>query len=52
MEAEKMVDELDKLSIVEKLMLMALYANGGKVEWEKLKWAVFILLKAHEEGVI
>jgi len=52
MEAEKMVDELDKLSIVEKLMLLVLYANGGKMEWEKLKWATFILLKAHEEGVI
>jgi hypothetical protein len=45
-------DELDKLSIAEKLMLLALYANGGKMEWEKLKWATFFLLKAYEEGVI
>jgi len=36
-------------SVMEKLMLMVLYANNGKMEWEKLKWAVFILLKAHEE---
>jgi hypothetical protein len=43
---------MGKLSTAEKLMLMALYANGGRMEWEKLKWAVFILLKAHEEGVI
>ena len=43
---------MTELSVMERLMLMALYANGGKVEWEKLKWAVFILLKAHEEGVI
>jgi len=41
-----------ELNVVEKLMLMALYANGGKMEWEKLKWATFILLKAYEEGII
>jgi hypothetical protein len=46
------IDELDKLSIAEKLMLLVLYVNGGKMEWEKLKWATFFLLKAYEEGVI
>jgi hypothetical protein len=40
------------LSVMEKLVLLALYANGGKMELEKLKWATFILLKAYEEGVI
>ena len=44
--------ELSELSVIEKLMLLALYVNGGKMEWEKLKWAVFVLLKAYEEGVI
>jgi hypothetical protein len=46
------IDELNKLSIAEKLMLLVLYVNGGKMEWEKLKWATFFLLKAYEEGVI
>jgi hypothetical protein len=46
------MDELNKLSIAEKLMLLVLYVNGGKMEWEKLKWATFFLLKAYEEGVI
>jgi hypothetical protein len=46
------VVNIDELSIAEKLMLLVLYANGGKMEWEKLKWAVFVLLKAYEEGVI
>ena len=44
--------DADNLSIVEKLMLLVLYVNGGKMEWEKLKWATFFLLKAYEEGVI
>jgi hypothetical protein len=44
--------DVTELSIAEKLMLLALYVNGGKMEWEKLKWATFILLKAHEEGMI
>jgi hypothetical protein len=39
-------------SVMEKLMLLALYANEGKMEWEKLKWATFILLKAYEDGVL
>jgi hypothetical protein len=43
---------MTELSVIEKLMLLALYVNGGKMEWEKLKWATFILLKAHEERVI
>jgi hypothetical protein len=43
---------MEKLSTTEKLMILALYANGGRMEWEKLKWATFILLKAYEEGVI
>jgi len=43
---------MEKLTLMEKLMLLALYANNGKMEWEKLKWATFILLKAYEEGVI
>jgi hypothetical protein len=43
---------MGKLSTAEKLMLMALYAANGKMEWEKLKWAVLILLKAYEEGII
>jgi hypothetical protein len=38
--------------MVEKLMMLVLYANNSKMEWEKLKWAVFILLKMHEEGVV
>ena len=41
--------DMDELK---KLMLLVLYANGGKMEWEKLKWATFILLKAYEEGVL
>ena len=48
----KEINDLNELSIVEKLRLLALYVNGGKMEWEKLKWAVFVLLKAYEEGVI
>jgi hypothetical protein len=44
--------DVTELSIVEKLMLLALYVNGGKMDWEKLKWATFILLKAHKEGLI
>jgi hypothetical protein len=44
--------DVTELSIAEKLMLLALYVNGGKMEWEKLKWATFILLKAYEDGVI
>jgi hypothetical protein len=48
----RMAMNVDELDIVEKLILLVLYANGGKMEWEKLKWATFILLKAYEEGVI
>jgi len=38
--------------MIQRLILLALYANGGKMEAEKLKWAVFILLKALEEREI
>jgi hypothetical protein len=38
-----------ELNKMERLILLTLFVSGGRLDWEKIGWAVFILLKNLQE---